>query len=61
MDLSERERVKGVETCVPDNVASDMRGTMKKVITKDDLGKDRDDLCKLPRTDITKACRNDIS
>lgn len=50
-----------MEAGVPDEAARAMRGTVKKVITKDDLGKDSDDLCKLPRTNITKACRNYIN
>lgn len=61
LDGGERGQVKGLETCVPGEAVSDMRGTMKKVITGDDLGKDRDNLCKLPRTNVTKACRNDIN
>lgn len=61
VDLSEKEQSKGLGTCVTDDAASDMRGTRRKVVTKDDLGKDRDDLCKLPRTNITKACRKDTN
>lgn len=43
LDGGERGQVKGLETCVPDEAVSDMGGTMNKLITKDDLEKDRDD------------------